>query len=156
MSAVKPIPEGFHSVTPYLIIKDAAKAMDFYKQAFDAVELMRINGPGGSIAHGEIRIGNSPLMMGEEMPEMQHRGPLSLGGTSVSLMIYVEDVDAFFNRAVSAGAIVERPVADQFYGDRSGTLRDPFGHVWHVATHKEDMPVEEMQRRATEMYAGAG
>jgi PhnB protein len=145
--AVKPIPDGYHTVTPYLIIKGAAAALDFYKKAFGAVELMRMPGPDGSVAHAEIRIGDSPVMLGDEMPQMGYKGPLSLGGSPVGIMIYVPDVDATFNRAVAAGGKVVKPLQDQFYGDRSGTLTDPFGHVWTVATHKEDVAPDEMERR---------
>lgn len=147
---VKPIPEGYHSVTPYLVIKGAAKAIDFYKRAFGAVELFHMEGPDGRIGHAEIKIGNSPVMLADEHPHMGFKGPQSLGGTPVSLMIYVEDVDKVFPQAVAAGATVTRPLQDQFYGDRSGTLTDPFGHVWTVSTHKEDVPPEELEKRAAE------
>ncbi len=146
--AVKPIPEGYHTVTPYLIIKGAAEALEFYKKALGAKEVMCMNGPGGKVMHAEIKIGDSFVMLANEHPEMGHRGPQSLGGTSVSLAVYVDDVDARFNQAVDAGAKVIRPVKDQFYGDRSGTVTDPYGHVWTIATHKEDVPVEEMKKRA--------
>jgi PhnB protein len=148
--AVKPVPDGYHTVTPYLIMKDAARALEFYKAAFGAVELMRMPAPGGKIGHAEIRIGDSPVMLADEFPEMDARGPQSLGGSAVGLMLYVEDADAVFNRAVSAGATVQRPMKDQFYGDRSGTLVDPFGHVWTIGTHKEDVPPDEMKRRSEE------
>lgn len=146
--AVKPIPEGYHSVTPYLIVKDAAKALDYYKQAFGAVELMRMPGPDGKIGHAEIRIGDSPIMLADEHPHMGFRGPQSFGGTPVSLMIYVPDVDTVFPQAIAAGGTIFRPIQDQFYGDRSGTLTDPFGHVWTVSTHKEDLTPDEIERRA--------
>jgi PhnB protein len=149
--AVRPIPEGYHTVTSYLIIKDAARALDFYKQAFGAVELMRMAGPDGCIGHAEIRIGDSPIMLADEFPGMGFRSPQSLGGTPVSLLLYVEDVDKRFSQAVAAGATVLRPVKDQFYGDRSGTLKDPFGHTWHLSTHKEDVSVEEIARRMAAM-----
>jgi PhnB protein len=149
--AVNYIPQGYHTATPYLIVKGAARAIDFYKQAFGATELMRFAGPGGSIGHAEIRIGDSPIMLADEMPQMGYRSPAALGGSSVSVMLYVPDVDKVVERAVKAGAKVERPVADQFYGDRSGTIHDPFGHVWTVSTHKEDVSPEEMQRRAAGM-----
>ena len=136
------IPEGYHSVTPYLIIKDAAKAIDFYKRAFGATELMRMPTPEGRIGHAEIRIGDSAIMLADEYPEMGHRSPQSLGGTGVSLMVYVERVDETFK-----GATEVQPLKDQFYGDRSGTLQDPFGHVWTIATHVEDIEPAEMQRR---------
>ena len=149
--AVNYIPQGYHTATPYLIVKGAARAIDFYKQAFGATELMRFAGPGGSIGHAEIRIGDSPIMLADEMPQMGYRSPAALGGSSVSVMLYVPDVDKVVERAVKAGAKVERPVADQVYGDRSGTIHDPFGHVWTVSTHKEDVSPEEMQRRAAGM-----
>jgi len=147
-SRVKPIPEGYHTATPYLIIKGAARAIEFYKKAFGATELMRMAQPDGRIGHAEIRIGNSPIMLADEVPEMGHRSPQSLGGSPVSILLYVEDVDALFNQAVSAGAKVERPVQDQFYGDRTGGVTDPFGHVWYIATHKEDVSPEEIRKRA--------
>jgi PhnB protein len=141
------IPEGYHSVTPYLIIKGAAKAIDFYKRAFGATELMRMPTPEGRIGHAEIRIGDSAIMLADEYPEMGHRSPQSLGGTGVSLMVYVERVDETFKKAIAAGATEVQPLKDQFYGDRSGTLQDPFGHVWTIATHIEDIEPAEMQRR---------
>jgi PhnB protein len=149
--AVKPIPEGYEGVTSYLIIDGAAQAIDFYKKAFGATELFRMPMPGGKIGHAEIKIGKSVVMMADEHPDMGYRGPKAYGGTPVSLMFYVEDVDSVFNRAISAGAKSMKEVADQFYGDRSGTLTDPFGHVWTIATHKEDVPPEEMDRRMAEM-----
>jgi PhnB protein len=154
--AVKAIPEGYHSVTPYLICKGAADAIEFYKQAFGATELMRMPMPGGKLGHAEIRIGNSAVMLADEFPEMDVRGPQSLGGTSVSLLIYVEDVDRAFPRAIQAGGKEVRPLMDQFYGDRSGTLEDPFGHKWTIATHKEDVPPEEMARRHEEFMKKQG
>ena len=142
--AVKPIPDGYHTVTPYLIVQGAAKALDFYKKAFGATELVRMPGPGGKIMHAEVQIGDSRVMLADEFPEMDARGPQALGGTPVGLCIYVENVDALFDRAVTAGAKVLRPVVDQFYGDRSGTVADPFGHKWTIATHVEDVSPEEM------------
>ena len=147
-SRVKPIPEGYHTATPYLIVRDAARAIEFYKKAFGAKELMRMADPSGKIGHAEIKIGDSPIMLADEVPEMGHRSPESLGGSPVSILLYVEDVDAVFNQAVAAGAKVQRPVADQFYGDRTGGVTDPFGHVWYVATHIEDVSPEEMRKRA--------
>ena len=144
---VKPIPDGYHTITPYLIVQGAAAAIDFYKKAFGATELMRMPMPGGKIGHAEIQIGNSRLMMADEFPEMGAKAPPAFGGSPVGLMVYVEDVDAVFNRAVAAGAKVKKAVADQFYGDRSGQLTDPFGHEWTVATHKEDLTMEEIARR---------
>jgi PhnB protein len=145
--AVKPIPDGYHTVTPYLIVKDAARAIEFYEQAFGATERMRLTDPGGRVGHAEITIGDSAIMLADEFPEMGVRSPQALGGSPVSLALYVEDVDATADRAVAAGATVVRPVKDQFYGDRSGTFADPFGHVWTVATHKEDVSPDEMNRR---------
>ena len=149
--AVNYIPQGYHTATPYLIVKGAARAIDFYKHAFGATELMRFPGPGGSIGHAEIRIGDSPIMLADEMPQMGYRSPAALGGSPVSVMLYVPDVDKVVDRAVKAGAKLEKPVADQFYGDRNGTIHDPFGHVWTVSTHKEDVSPEEMQRRVAGM-----
>jgi PhnB protein len=154
--AVKPIPDGYHAVTPYLIVQGAAQAIDFYKTAFGATELMRIGGPDGKIGHAEIKIGDSAVMLADEHPDMGYRSPQSLGGTGVSLMVYVEQVDTVFKRAISAGAKELRPVVNQFYGDRSGTLEDPFGHVWTVATHEEDLSAEELDRRVKEAVKQAG
>lgn len=144
---VKPIPDGYHSVTPYLIVTGAAKALDFYQRAFGATETMRLDGPGGKIMHAEIRLGDSTIMLADEFPEMQAVSPTTLKGTAGSLMVYVEDVDSRFQQAVDAGATVRRPVQDQFYGDRSGVLVDPFGHVWTLSTHMEDLSPDEIGRR---------
>jgi PhnB protein len=153
MSAkVKPIPDGYHTVTPYLIVEGATAAIDFYKQAFGATELFRMNGPDGKIGHAEIRIGDSPVMLADEHPQMGARGPKSFGGSPISILLYVEDCDAVVERAVAAGAKVTRPLTDQFYGDRMGGLEDPFGHAWYVATHKEDVSPEEMKRRSAELH----
>jgi len=146
--AVKAVPEGYHTATPYLILKGAARAIDYYKKAFGATELMRMPGPDGKLGHAEIRIGDSILMLADEFPEMDARSPESFGGSPMFLMLYVEDVDAQFAQALAAGGTEVRPLQDQFYGDRSGTLRDPFGYQWTLATHKEDVPPEEMQKRA--------
>lgn len=146
--AVKPIPEHYHTVTPYLIVDGAAEAIGFYKRAFNATELFRMDGPDGRVGHAEIRIGDSPIMLADEHPERGIRGPRTIGGSPVTIMLYVEDVDTLFNQAVAAGAKVNRPVVNQFYGDRSGSVEDPFGHTWHIATHVEDVPPDEMQRRA--------
>ncbi len=143
--AVKPIPEGYHSVTPYLIVKDAARAIDFYKQALGATEIMRFPGPGNTVAHAEIQIGDSRIMLADESKD--YKAPQPGSSNPVSLMVYVPDVDKVFNQAVSSGAKSVRAVEDQFYGDRLGTLVDPFGHVWSIATHKEDVSQQEMQRR---------
>jgi PhnB protein len=145
--AVKAIPDGYHTVTPYLIIGGAAAAIDYYKLAFGATELVRMPDAQGRIAHAELRIGDSIIMLADEHHEMGYRGPVTLGGTSVSIVLYVPDVDAVFDRAVSAGGNSRQPVADQFYGDRMGTLVDPFGHVWTVGTHTEDVTPEEMKKR---------
>lgn len=152
--AVKPIPEGYHSVTPYLIIKGAGDAIEFYKKAFGAKELFRFPTPDGKVGHAEIKVGDSPIMLADEYPDMGYKGPQTLGGSPVSLMIYVDDVDVVFNRAVDAGATVKEAVSDKFYGDRIGSVVDPFGHVWHVSTHKEDVSIEEMQRRAKAAHGG--
>ncbi len=148
----KPIPEGYHTATPYLIIKGAASAIEFYKKAFGATELGRHAGPGGRIMHAEIKIGDSPIMIADEAPEMGARSPQSLGGSPVSIFLYIEDVDAVANRAVAAGAKVQMPVQDQFWGDRFGVVVDPFGHVWNLATHKEDVTPEEIQKRAAAAF----
>lgn len=145
--AVKPIPDGYHSVTPYLHVPSAAEAIAFYAKAFGATELFRLSMPGGGVAHAEVRIGDSCVMMADENPEWGNKSPRTLGGTSGGYMIYVPDVDAAFDRAVAAGATVVTPVADQFYGDRSGSVLDPFGHKWTLATHVEDIPPDEMKAR---------
>ncbi len=151
----KPIPEGYHTATPYLIIRGAAEAIEYYKKAFAASELFRFPSPDGKIGHAEIKIGDSPIMLADEYPEMGYKGPKTLGGSPVSVMIYVQDVDTVFNRAIANGGKVREEVKDKFYGDRSGTLEDPFGHVWHVATHKEDVSPEEMKRRMKQHAAPA-
>jgi PhnB protein len=144
---VKPIPDGYRSVTPYLIVSGAAAAIDFYARALGATERMRMTGPDGKVGHAEIMVGDSVLMLADEAPERGIRSPKALGGAGVHLLLYVEDVDTRFERAVAAGGRVVRPLADQFYGDRSGTLEDPFGHQWTLATHVEDVSDEEMRRR---------
>lgn len=151
--SVKPIPEGYHSVTPYIVVDDAEAALDFYKRAFGAVEVLRLP-MGDRIGHAEIKIGNSHVMLADEFPEMDKLGPKSRGGATASLMIYLEDVDSAFARALEAGATQERAVEDQFYGDRSGSLVDPFGHVWMLSTHIEDVPEDEMQRRMAAFSEG--
>jgi PhnB protein len=150
----KPIPDGYHSVTPHLMVNGGVAAIEFYKKAFGAVELFRFPAPGGKIGHAEIKIGDSPIMLADEFPDMGYLGPKSIGGSPVSLLIYVEDVDTVFNRAVEAGATAKEAVTDKFYGDRTGTVVDPFGHIWHVATHKEDVPMEEMEQRAKAAHPG--
>jgi PhnB protein len=151
MTKAKPIPDGYHSVTPYLIIKGASDAIEFYKKAFGATELFRMDHEG-KVGHAEIKIGDSPIMLADENPEMGYKSPTTLGGTPVSIMIYVDDVDTIFKQALASGGEQQKPLQDQFYGDRSGSLTDPFGHVWHVATHVEDVSPEEMEKR---MAAGA-
>jgi len=146
--ATKSIPDGYHTVTPYLIVKGAAAAIEFYKRVFGATELMRMPSPDGRIGHAEIKIGDSAIMLADEHPEMGYLSPQSLGGTAVSMMVYVDRVDDVFKRAVETGAKEMRPVEDQFYGDRSGTLQDPYGHTWTIATHMEDIAPEEMRKRA--------
>ena len=153
--AVQPIPDGYQAVTPYLIVSGASRALDFYTQVFGATELMRMAGPNG-VAHAEIRIGDSVVMLADESPDMGYKGPVALGGSPVSLMLYVTDVDATFQRALAAGAVQQRPVQDQFYGDRSGTLEDPFGHVWTIATHIEDVAPDEIDRRLAAMKDAPG
>ena len=150
----KPIPDGYHTATPYLIIRGAGDAIEFYKKAFGATELFRFTTPDGKIGHAEIKIGDSPIMLADEYPEMGYKGPATLGGSPVSIMIYVENVDTIFNQAVAAGATVKEAVSDKFYGDRLGTVTDPFGHVWHISTHKEDVSLEEMQKRAKAAHGG--
>ncbi len=152
---VSPIPAGYHSITPYITIRGAAKALDFYKTVFGANEVMRFDGPDGAVAHAEIEIGGSRVMLGDENPAYGNTSPQTLGGAAGGLCVYVPAVDAMFDKAVAAGAKVHKPVQDQFYGDRSGTLIDPFGHYWTLATHIEDVSVEEMQRRMAELMKGA-
>jgi PhnB protein len=153
---VKAIPDGLHGAIPYLIIKGAAKALDFYQRAFGAKEIIRMDGPGGVVGHAEIRIGEAVIMLADEVPGMGHRSPQALGGSPVSIYIYVEDVDGLAHRAAECGAKIIRPVADQFYGDRSVGLTDPFGHCWGFATHIEDVSHEELKRRTAEKFAKGG
>ena len=150
-SKVKSIPEGYHSITPYLIIKGAAAAIDYYKEIFGATELLRIPQADGRIGHAELKFGDSVVMLADEFPEMNTVSPKTLGSSPVGLLLYVEDVDATFAKAVSKGAKVQKGLADQFYGDRNGTVEDPFGHKWTIATHKEDVSPEEMERRMAAM-----
>jgi PhnB protein len=149
--AVKSIPDGYHTVTPYLIVNGAAAAIDYYRRAFGARELMRFPGPDGRLAHAEIQIGGSRIMLGDVSPEMRQKDPKSIGGSSTGLMLYVDDVDRVFMQAIEAGGHVRDAVKDQFYGDRSGSLEDPFGHMWTVATHVEDVSESEMKRRMAQM-----
>lgn len=154
--ATRPIPEGQHSITPYLGIKDAAKAIDFYKAAFGATEMFRLEGPDGRIGHAELRIGDSSLMLAEPCDQAGGlTASQSLGGAAVGLHLYVEDVDARFAQAIKAGATEVSAVQDQFYGDRSGTLKDPFGNLWFIATHVEDVSVEEIRARAAKLFGAA-
>jgi len=148
MSTIKPIPEGYHSVTPYIICKGAAEAIEFYKKAFGAVEIMRMSGPNGQIGHAEIKIGDSHIMLADEHPEIGAYSPQHYGGSPVSVLVYVENADETVNAAVAAGAKVRRPLKDEFYGDRAGTVVDPFGHQWYVHTHIKDVSPEELQKAA--------
>jgi PhnB protein len=154
MASVKPIPDGYHAVTPYLIVKGAARAIEFYAKAFGARELFRMARPDGRVGHAELQVGDSRVMLADEHLEIGAKSPQTIGGSPVTLHLYVADVDATVVRAVDAGARLDRPVAHQFYGDRSGGLTDPFGHVWYVATHVEDVPPEELERRAKAQHAG--
>lgn len=154
-SNVKPVPDGHRTVTPYLAIKDAARALEFYERGFGATETYRLTLPDGRVGHAEMRLGDSVVMLADEFPEFGGKAPTTLGGSPVSIHLYVEDVDGFFKRALAAGARELKPVADMFYGDRSGQLQDPFGHLWWVATHKEDVPPDELQKRAHAMFARA-
>ena len=149
---VKAIPEGYHTVTPYLIVHDGNQAIDWYRRAFGASERMRYPMPGGKLGHAEVQIGDSRIMLADEFPEMGIRGPKTLGGSPVSILLYVEDVDVRVSLAIAAGAIVLRPLKNQFYGDRSATLADPFGHVWTIASHVEDLTPEEMKKREAAEY----
>ena len=152
----KPIPKGYHAVTPYLSVQGAPGAISFYKKVFGAKEIMRMPGPKGAIGHAEIQIGDSRIMLADEFLPMNFRSPLSVGGTPVNIHLYVQDVDKVAKKAVAAGAKLLRPVADQFYGDRSCSVEDPFGHVWHIATHVKDVSMREMKKRAAAMASGGG
>ena len=154
MADVKPIPDGYQRLTPYICVDGAAAAIDFYAKVFGAQERMRMPSPGGKVGHAELLIGDALLMLADEHPDMGVHGPKSVGGTPTTLNLYVDDVDAVFARATEEGAKVLRPVEDQFYGDRTGQFEDPFGHRWSVATHIEDVPPDEMQRRAAEVMGG--
>jgi PhnB protein len=150
MANVKPIPDGYPRVTPYLQVDGASAAIDFYTKVFGATERMRMPSPGGKVGHAELEIGNSLIMLADEFPEMGVLGPKTIGGTPVTISLYVEDVDDVFERAIAEGAVSVRGVENQFYGDRAGQLEDPFGHRWSVATHVEDVPPDEMAKRAAE------
>ncbi|MBS0207375.1 MAG: VOC family protein [Planctomycetes bacterium] len=151
--SVKAIPAGYETITPYLVVDNAAAAIDFYKRAFGATEKLRLNGPNGCVGHAELKIGQSNVMLADESPQMGARSPKSIGGSPVGLLLYVEDVDAAYNQAIAAGAKVERPVQDMFYGDRSGCLVDPFGHKWSLSTHIEDVAPDELKRRMDKLFA---
>ena len=153
MANVSPIPEGYPQITPYLAVAGAADAIDFYAKVFGARERMRMPGPGDTIGHAELEVGDSLIMLADEFPDMGHRGPKTVGGTPVTINVYVEDVDDVFERAVSQGAKPLRPVENQFYGDRSGSFTDPWGHIWYIASHVEDVPPDEMEKRAAEVAA---
>lgn len=150
---VSPIPQGYHTATPYLVCRDAGRAIDFYVKAFGAKEVVRMPGPDGKVMHGEFRIGDSMVMIGEEMPAYGAKSPQSLGGSPVNIFLYVPNVDKAFAQAVAAGCTVTMPLADQFWGDRYGKLSDPFGHLWGLATHTEDVAPKEMARRQEEFFA---
>jgi PhnB protein len=153
--SVKPIPDGYPRVSPYLVVDGAAQAIDFYTQVLGAGERMRMGGPDGKIGHAELEFGDSVVMLADEYPDMGYVGPKTVGGTPVTIGVYVEDVDKTFDAAVKAGAKALRPVEDQFYGDRSGQIEDPFGHRWSISTHVEDVPPDEMQKRAAAMGGGS-
>ncbi len=150
---VQPVPEGYHTLTPYLTVRDGAAALPFYAEAFGAEELFRMDGPPGKLGHAEMQIGDSRFMLADEVEAWGNRSPESLGGNGTSLMIYVEDADALFRQAIEAGATEVMPLQDHFYGDRSGTVEDPFGHRWTISTHVEDVPPDELARRAEEMMS---
>jgi PhnB protein len=153
---IKAVPEGFHTLTPHLVIKGASQAIEFYKKAFGAQEIVRLPGPDGkSIMHAQLKIGDSPLFLVDESPEMGNRGPQSHGGSPVTIHVYVDDVDTVYNQAVAAGAQVRMPLADAFWGDRYGQVADPFGHQWSLASHKEDLTSEEIGKRAQAFFSGS-
>jgi len=150
---VKPIPDGYHSITPFLTVRDAARAIEFYKQAFGALERGVMKAPDGKVMHAELMIGNSIIMLSDEFPEYGALSPQSIGGSGMGLHIYLDGVDAAFDRALKAGAQVEMPVMDQFWGDRYGKLKDPFGHKWSIGTHVKDLSMDEMKRGMDEAMA---
>ncbi len=148
---VKPIPDGYHTITPYLIVNGAAEAIEFYKKAFGAVEMFRLPGTDGKVGHCELKFGDSVIMLADEYPDMGARGPKTIGGSPVQMFMYVGDVDTVFNNAVEAGAKIVRELEDKFYGDRAGGLEDPFGHTWYLATHVRDVSPEEIEQKSKEM-----
>jgi len=154
MADVKPIPDGYPQLSPYLCIEGAGKAIDFYREVLGAIERVRMPAPGGKVGHAELQIGDSVVMLADEFPEMGGKSPKTVGGTPVTLMVYVDDVDNVFDKAIKAGATSIGEVKDQFYGDRSGQFEDPFGHRWNVATHVEDVSPDEIGRRASEFMGG--
>lgn len=153
MSKVPHIPKGYQTITPYLIIKDAARAIEFYKKVLGAKQLERMDGPNGMVMHAELQIGDSRIMLGEEQPQRGYRSAATIGDSPVGLYVYLPDCDSVIRQAVAEGAVLKRPVEDQFYGDRNGTIHDPFGHSWTIATHVEDVSKEEMERRMKKMQA---
>jgi uncharacterized glyoxalase superfamily protein PhnB len=152
---VNPVPEGYRTITPYLVVNGAGEAIDFYVKAFGAVEVIRMPGPGGTVMHGEVRIGDSMLMLSDEFPDWGALGPVSRGGATASIMLYVDDCDAAFRRAVDAGCVAKMPPTDEFWGDRFAKVTDPFGHEWAIATHVEDVTPEEMQRRMAARFGAS-
>lgn len=151
---VKPVPDGYHTITPYLSVNGATAAIEFYKKAFGAREVLKLAQPDGRVGHAELQIGQSRIMLADEFPQMEFRSPSTIGGTPVHLHMYVENADAVVSQAVAAGAKLLRPVQDQFYGDRLGTVADPYGHVWHVSTHTEDLSMDELRKRAAARHKG--
>jgi len=156
MAKVKPIPDGYQSVIPYLIIDDASSAIDWYTKSLGATEMVRMGGPGGKVGHAELKFGDSVVMLADEYPDMGIKSPKTIGGSPVTICVYLEDVDGRFAAAVEGGATVLQPVEDKFYGDRSGQLEDPFGHIWNLMTHVEDVSPEEMERRMAEQMPPEG
>lgn len=151
---VSAIPEGYRTITPYLIVNNASEAIEFYKKAFGAIEIMRVQHGSEKVGHAEMQIGDSKFMLADEYPDMNARSPKSFGGSPVGIHLYMEDVDSVINQAVAAGAKLIRPVENAFYGDRCGAVEDPYGHQWHVATHIEDVPHDELEKRAKEAMCG--
>lgn len=150
---ISAIPKGYHSITPYLIVNNAAKAIEFYMKVFGAKEVLRMEQPGGKVGHAELKIGDAKIMLADEYPEMDTRGPQAYGGSPVGIHLYIKNVDNIVERAVAAGAKLTRPIENMFYGDRSGTLEDPYGHKWHVSTHIENVSVAKLKKRAEELFS---